>query len=376
MGNEYKTYFQVGNRIMMFDIRQDKNTTEMRKEFYEPSDKSIVHNITYDNCTVVQDIIIISDQVKISNPDFYFLISETEDTETPYANREASVGMSFYFNDTQYSLVHILTKNNIIDKNIYTISPFNNALFFGKVNENFYSEYTYIGNCSVEKNNVNWGCQLLSVSYEEINSNTSNTTNTTQTKPVNKHIYKNKYLTQFTSKEKLMTVPPDFYEMIKESFFKKYFEQNLCDTYQMSMDPEVLRCKYSIMEELGDFIFVFKEITIRIKGRNLFREGVDDCFFRIRTKLTIENKWVFGMAILGDVISSYDYDTKNITLFSNIFEITETQYHEIELDTLQKIKLCCILAIIAMSIFNIGLLTFFYKYLHKHKYISTSSPVQ
>ena len=359
LGNEYKTYIQLGVRIVMLDIRQDKNTTEIIKELYEPSDKSVIHNNSInDNYTVVQDVVMINEHTSATNPDFYFIISKSEDESSSFNRRDASIGLSFYFNDTNYSLVHTLTKNNIINKNIYTISPFNNAVYFGKVNEFFYREYNYIGSCSVETGNVNWGCQLLSVTYED------NTININNNNSFEKKVYTNKYYTQFTSKEKLITAPPDFYEMIKESFLKKYFDQHLCDSYQLFMDPEIIKCKFSIMNELGTFIFKFKEITIKIKGRELFREGVDDCFLKIRTTLSMDNKWVFGMSILSEVISSYDYDNKTITLFSNSIEITQNINDYLNESTIHIIKLSCIITIIFLNIINIGLFMFYCKYLH------------
>jgi hypothetical protein len=80
LGNEYKTYIQLGVRIVMLDIRQDKNTTEIIKELYEPSEKSIIHNNSINNnYTVVQDVVTINEYTSATNPDFYFIISKPED---------------------------------------------------------------------------------------------------------------------------------------------------------------------------------------------------------------------------------------------------------------------------------------------------------
>jgi hypothetical protein len=78
----------------------------------------------------------------------------------------------------------------------------------------------------------------------------------------------------------------------------------------------------------------------------------------------MDNKWVFGMSILSEVISSYDYDNKTITLFSNSIEITQNINDYLDESIIHIIKLLCIITIISLNIINIGLFMFYCKYLH------------
>ena len=253
--------------------------------------------------------------------------------------------------DDNFSILHRLTKNNIMKVKKVSFVPFSIALgrvIFDDLPKGYINnKYAY----PCQSYNNNWGCQLNKVI---IGNNTKE--------------YINKDIALFDTLDKYIYVPTEFFSFFEQKVINKNIENKSC---WLIREPEYNEQHYDCdCKELKDFQeinFVFGNIIFPMSTYLLFDYHGKGCESLIYNKysndnLKKEDKWIFGTRFIHSFQSTFDFDRKMITFY------TKEKLNEISYDKRQKVEyvLKCNFAILVIG----GIICFvLYKVCFKRSFI-------
>ena len=287
--------------------------------------------------TISDKIYFINDDIdtncsnNITINDFWFVVVGNS---RGYDSRVGGIGLSFIFSYEEYSLIHHLKKNNLINYLSYGFIPpqliINNNLndsntsfinkegfiFFGGLPKNYIiNKYRY--NCKITGKYNFWSCDLPYILFGEI---------TYYSNPNNTLFFENNNYAYFNGAERRILAPEDFMLFLKHNYFKNEIINGTCKYYLYGMNY-VFECLCNIINIFPNISFIFDNYQYKFTSDELFDYyGGGNCLFVIQGNHLRKNNFVFGTPFLNKFISNFDYETKYITFYS------ENKISEIDLD--------------------------------------------
>ena len=168
------------------------------------------------------------------------------------------------------------------------------------------------GECTV-KGDV-WGCDLFFIYFANQSNNKKNI----------KYNYINYYDAIFDSGEDFIYAPTEYLDYLKSSVFKEQFQAGECG-YISHLSYNSIECTNSpnLWKNLPTYInFVLGNYIYSINTTKLFY----DCGMNLMRLIIVEKtegsykerqKWIFGASFMHNYISSFDFDEKKITFYSD-----------------------------------------------------------
>ena len=225
-------------------------------------------------------------------------------------------GISFALkpqNET-FSLIHQFKNKGYTNKNILTFQPTTEKggfLYMGDIPDEI-SYKSNKGECTV--NGDVWGCDLFFIYFANQSNNKKNI----------KYNYINYYDAIFDSGEDFIYAPTEYLDYLKSSVFKEQFQAGECG-YISHLSYNSIECTNSpnLWKNLPTYInFVLGNYIYSINTTKLFY----DCGMNLMRLIIVEKtegsykerqKWIFGASFMHNYISSFDFDEKKITFYSD-----------------------------------------------------------
>ena len=228
-----------------------------------------------------------------------------------YFFHDFGLGLAYKFDDEQFSLIHTLYNNNLIEKKQYAffINQVNDSFHIGGIPNNEHLYYPYKGRCSIDKTQREWGCNLTFLSYKDNFENT-NITGIFYT-GLNRMFYS------------------DFlFSFFEKKVFKDYISNKTCVIEINDENKKSLLCYSGINND--DYIeLTLGKMTIQVKLRDLFIKDSSFVFVsQFSSNPFQKNNYTFfiGFGFLKLFnYSIFDYDTSTVELYSDTNKITNVR---------------------------------------------------
>lgn len=311
----------------------------------EPGTKSSKLRFPYLNSKVDLDTVYLNKDnvnifpnINLKSYPFYYL----KHYSSSYNTNLESLPFAYKFNDESFSLTHQLYKKNLISQLSFSLVNTKNnqkSLVFGKppiLNKES-------AQLKVKSMYNTWGSDLSYIFINRVSYLSKNT------------YYKNNYYSFFDTGISGILVPQDFYAFLMENVFKKYIEEKKCGNTLFS-ERFYFVCDNNVIDEIPDLIFVFENKGIRVKAKYLFSQMGINSDFLITENTVMNNTFIFGTAFINELDAIFDYENKEISLFSN------TQIEKVNLDILFPTKRVVQVIVISVLFF---IALFGYKYSKK-----------
>lgn len=256
----------------------------------------IKHNFTIDSIKVYGEVSNCDFKLlpaDISIPNFTFYYS--------YANKKtssASIGFASHFDKEDFSVVHQLKKNNMIDRASFGFGEIidnRGRLFFGGIPIK-HIQNKEKGSCTISQGYMTWGCSLLQVSTD-------------------KYIYDNKEgYAYFDSNIKRIIAPNEFMKEMETKVFNKYLKEGICEYLEGGFTKSI-ECECDSMKNFPSITFNFGTFEITLNQTQLFSSIFRLCFFNIEGHN--ESNWVIGNSFFSQFYSLFDYEDNTITFYAD-----------------------------------------------------------
>ena len=284
LGQETHAYLTLTNKITFLAIDKVK---------WKKEDRSIEENMTF---YLYNEYVQIGENNITMN--FYGRYRRDDDVET--RNFFPSI-LSFGYNPQgiSTSIVHQFYKSKIINRMIFGIFYYKEKekggnIYIGDIPKQLTESKTK-GKCKVVNNQ--WGCEIKDFYY-------------------GKYHIKEKRNAIFEYEHKDIFIPKDIYLMLFE-LFDEFIKNNTCSNknYQFY-------CKLDSEDEyigffekfIPSFNFVFDSFTLSIPSTQLFEHSR---FLLMYDRLMESNDWRIGFTFIQKFLSVYDYDNKEIILYTD-----------------------------------------------------------
>ena len=220
-------------------------------------------------------------------------------------NNEYDNQISFALNphNKSHSLTHLFYQSNEIDHLMFGISSLdsNNYQFFcfGSVPPHIAYSNQH-GSCSVTGDT--WGCELKSIYYSDLYHTMYKSNHT--------------YRAIFEHLEQDILIPKDYFEFIKETFFKDLLQRKVC---QLEYKDTAIWCdSESDFNVFPNFtIFEFDGITLSLYRRDFIYNHKWFIIRKTDESKYKPNEWVFGYRFMKRYHMFFDYETRKITFYLN-----------------------------------------------------------
>lgn len=221
------------------------------------------------------------------------------------SNSDISESLSFALKpiDESYSLIHQLYNAGKIDKKMFAVVPENTLkgqFYIGGIPNDIIANKSS-GHCLAQ--NETWACTLETVRYKN---------------------EENKYIDIFDIKffsfmhygYGLIVAPLSQLKVLEERFFKKYLENQTCrrtHNYILAYECNNEDAYNNFPSELE---FVFGDFSFSFPKAILLRHYTGSITVNIFPgRYAPQDIWIFGNIFLRNFISTFDFDSKTITLY-------------------------------------------------------------
>lgn len=313
------------NESSLFLIRTGAITSEefiTNTSFVDANGKGFIASLVEDTITAEN----------ISVPLRHYIITETK--WSMYADN--SIPLAHRFPDNSFSIVHRLYTHRDISHLAFGFSKYltyRGYLYLGGLpKEETKSQYET--KCKVKNDDFYWGCNLQYAYFGDSKYD----------------MYINTNYSKFSTNHFNIYAPVTFLTYMKNTVFKDMIERKKCSFMNTNM-YHFFHCDCDTIDKFPDLHFVFEGKVFTVKMVNLFEVydpsamGVEYCEFLISKNNINEDQWSFGVIFLQNYASNFDYETNEITFYSN------RQF--------KSFKVNCIWYIINIAILMIGMFLIF-----------------
>jgi hypothetical protein len=240
-----------------------------------------------------------------------------------------AIGLGCYYDNTKYSLVHLLYEHNVITYKSFMFVPmtFNKgSVYFGKVTSDVVNkEFVYEINVQDERSSK-WNVKFEGVEHG------------------GRVGYQKKENVYFDCKEDFVLAPMDYFKYVNSTVFKGLINKGICNvSYNTNMNSVFYYCKCEGIKEEGDVVFWFGNVGVVVKFNELFEREYDMCVYLIKNNHK-EEKWVFGNTFLSLFPIEFDYEKKKVLIYSDKeFKERNSLYRDNYIG-----KLCCGLFVVCV----------------------------
>ena len=235
------------------------------------------------NFEIVSERIYLEDSKPYYNFNFY-LFNEKE---------KNILAFSPLIKEERYSLVYSL----LLDKKI-------DQAKFGIIKKNFLERELIIGGFPEEitqkKKSLqckiipgrSWSCRLKKIYFGN-------------------KVFDNVDKSSFQTNVHSIIAPKNFYEYMIKEYFEEKIKDNLC-----SLSSEFIECYCSKIKNFPGISFLFENILFELDETDLFISFEKKCRFIVE-KNEKDNKWIFGISFIQKYDIEFDYNSGNITFFTD-----------------------------------------------------------
>ena len=303
-GNPPMEYEYLINTLIHFTNIKDLNYI---KSSYKLIKTGEVHvNDIKEVANQIEDCLhILRNQYSISNYSLYLSLYNTPNTWNE------GFGFGLTFENEKQSIIHQLYNSNQINhKSFYIFLQRENninyntkgKLVLGKPTISQLNKYQYYGKCQIKNHSIDWGCVL------------DNITIGNKTYPINKEAI-------FSSCQYFSILSTQFLNIIYDNLFKPLEKKDEC--YLLAgFSRDRIICSYEIISLFTDISFHLGEMTITIPIKQLFDCDSRNCASFFASNRDDNSTFQFGSHFIKLFnVSGFDYTSREISLYSNVFEI-------------------------------------------------------
>lgn len=288
--------------IPQYSLGEKTKTFSSKEMFYKENKIQI---------TEVQDLFKIDENHPHIDLHFYYY-NNTFGDETDYPS---FLSLSYSSESSEFSFLYQLYKNLLIDKVTYTFVPFNRTngeIIFGKLPDYYIKDKKKLSCIFDEKGEMQgkWSCRLKMLKVNGYSGS---------------YVLSSSFIQYFDINHKRYNFPLYFLEYLKLTMFKPYIEKGVCK-FKTTM---IFKYFYCFCDQIIDF----PAMTIYLDGaeflldkNHLFSQARNNrCNFNIinDNRFKGEDDWIFGRLFLEKFISTFDYETKEISFYFEALEIED-----------------------------------------------------
>lgn len=220
----------------------------------------------------------------------------------PSYNR--GLGLGYKFTNESFSFIHQLYYKNYIDNLRYTFELQEKLLkyiHFGGIPNNRFTQTLYQGYCNVEEKYFSWGCMLSGITVNGVS-------------------YPFTAYSIFQPSFGHTIFSDEIFYFITKVLLKDLFDQDQCKLHN---GDQLVYCNKDLIQKKEDIIqFEFDKMTFSIPLKLLF-DPEYSFFERNNNKYYNKKGIIFGTSFLNYFnYIDFNYQTKKISLFSDILPIT------------------------------------------------------
>ena len=265
--------------------------TSRTATFIQNETVKITHNPT--NLPLYLDDISIED--KSSKIMFYLFPPKNS-----YDIKKNRIGFSLKVNEESVSFIHQLKKNGKISKLQYSFNPTTNSeeglFYIGGIPNDVINKNKYKAELKVNTNYSYWSVNLTKIHFDNIT-------------------FDNTQIAYFDSGNDYIYLPEEYYNTLDITYFERF--QNDCSKVSFFEVLFMFVCNVEILSELPPFNFEFNDYEISIEAYRLFTY-LDGNYVLDMRKNSGNNNIILGGKFLKHFISTFDYENKKVTLYSDI----------------------------------------------------------
>lgn len=223
--------------------------------------------------------------------DFYYV----EENET---NIDDSVGLSFKNNDNkEFSFLYQIQKKLDLNKLFFGFSPLRESTLYIGDDEEEIDTTGYDNKMTCKVKEDRWGCDLnkieLSSGYE----------------------YYVRDYSIFQTNTPIIYVPADFMIFLNRTYFAPLIEKKECKLEWYSTLKK-FSCFGQAINDFPDFTFVFGNKGIKIPGKKLFHNFLDDFTLMIQGGNVANKTFLFGSTLYKDMFTIFDQTSGEVKFYS------------------------------------------------------------
>lgn len=239
-------------------------------------------------------------QYKFSLKEFKFNWVALESNENII--KERGYAFAFKISNKDTSFLHLMKKNNLIDNLQFAFITSRNFILLGGIPD-YYIDKKHASLCHVTDNpsRVEWGFELSEVILN----------NSTNDNPQSNIHYKNNKYAFFSTKTNKIYAPMDFMIIFKETLLKTHISNNDCRGKQNM----TFWCTVNVVNLMPNITFILDNVIYSFSMKYFFGCFTDYCeLFIIGSP---SEDWEFGTSFMENFLMLFDYDNKQILLYSD-----------------------------------------------------------
>lgn len=306
------------NQSKIFEIGIASNWTYIGPRYYkrEKSESAKVisngnfskkgYYLQYDKMT--EELILHSNKTDLILREFPFYYFKTVPTF-----QYDTISLPSNFSDLSVSFIHYLYNLSLIDHlafgfEIEAINETLGFLHFGGFPEQLIQSKKYINECKLNQRENKWGCDLLKVTVGFME-------------------FKNHIPLYFNSQLRHIKIPSNFYNFLRENFFKELIEEKKCKSFIRGF---LFECDCKSLKRFPDITLFFEGFNISLKIEDYTKHFGDSEKCSLLFEKGINEAWEIGIDFLKHNLILFDYENKRIKFYTDIPGILDVKKQVIE----------------------------------------------
>lgn len=188
--------------------------------------------------------------------------------------------------------------------------------------------------CDISSNITKWSCYIKRISF--MNNNKS-------------YSYDVNQIAVLRTTDNYIRVPVHFFNFIEKNIFNEYFKRKDCLFLQFKTTSHI-ECNCNKIDNINLLLHLNDNKVIKLSKKFLFQQYSSQCVFKIDTH-NQNDEWVLGSFFIRKFITTFDYDERRVTFFTNNTEIFVD-----EIQSTNNTKFIIIIMIGVLCVLNIYLL--------------------
>ena len=263
---------------------------------------------------------------------FYNFIYQCIPIKNTFQNFFGQIGLVPNFFHENFSLIHKMKEEKIIDKIKFSFYKMDNnklqsLMFFGSFPENLINNNNNkFNNVSIDVNDSKfnlWGNFLEEIIIKNNNENEKFYFNDfNQNNNNNNNNNNNEFFVYFNTIEDRIFVPDFIMDFLDEKIFKKYYENNAC-VKNIENEKRFINCQMNLLKNFPEiFIVVNNGKYIKLTEKELFIN-----LYKNKTVFIIQKNYydnpednliMLGTRVFRNGIIEFDYELKVVNLYNNL----------------------------------------------------------
>ena len=211
--------------------------------------------------------------------------------------------------NSRYSIVNMLYNQGCIRKRRFSfLGQFiledytRGKVIFGELRDETKNLKNFT--CDINANVSKWSCYVKRISFMNKEKEYSYDVNN---------------IVVFRTTENYIRVPQSFFEFLEKNVFDDYFIRKECLFLQFK-DRSHIECKCNKIDDIFLILHFDDNKAIKLSKQFLFQQFSAQCVFQVASNFN-SDEWVLGSFFIKKFISTFDYDERRVTFFTNNTDI-------------------------------------------------------